>query len=62
MLDDSIGPGFVGIDHSKVPLLISKADNRPSNVETNRSLKMENVSLSIPFYYHDTVTQIDTFY
>lgn len=39
MLDDSIGPGFVGIDHSKEPFPMSKADNLPSNVETNSNLK-----------------------
>lgn len=39
MLEDSIGPGFVGTDHSKVPFPMSKADNLPSNVETKRSLK-----------------------
>lgn len=41
MLDDSIGPGFVGTDHSSVPFPISSADSLPSNVETNSNLKLK---------------------
>lgn len=40
MLDDSIGPGFVGIDHSKEPFPMSNAVSLPSNVDTNSNLKL----------------------